>query len=163
RLHLASAPPKCDTGRWQPVENRPAEDDTMRTRTLLTAAAVLTVGGLLGRLADTFAQDKRPAAVVADQLYHGGPVLTADDRNPSAEAVAVKGGKIVAVGKNGDVLKLKGDATEVIDLNGKALVPGFIDAHGHLMGVGLQRSVANLLPPPDGKGDSIAGLQALLK
>jgi predicted amidohydrolase YtcJ len=103
------------------------------------------------------------AADPADVIYHGGDIVTIEDKNPTAEAVAVKGGKIVAVGNKGDVFKIKGDATRVIDLDGKTLAPGFIDAHGHLMGVGLQRSVANLLPPPDGKGDSIAGLQALLK
>jgi predicted amidohydrolase YtcJ len=99
----------------------------------------------------------------AEIIYTGGDIVTINDRQPSAEALAVKGGKILAVGKKDDVFKLKDDATKVIDLGGKTLVPGFLDAHGHFMSVGIQRSVANLLPPPDGKGDSIAGLQALLK
>src|SRR5262249_48931622 len=103
------------------------------------------------------------AAEPADVIYHGGDIVTIDDRNPTAEAVAVTGGKIVAVGKKDDVFKLRGDASKVIDLSVKTLLPGFIDAHGHLMGVGLQRSIAGLLPPPDGTGDGIAGLQALLK
>jgi predicted amidohydrolase YtcJ len=99
----------------------------------------------------------------ADIVYHGGDIVTMDDKNPTADAVAVKGGIIIAVGKKDNVFKFKGNGTKVIDLAGKTLVPGFIDAHGHLMGVGLQRSVAKLFPPPDGKGDSIAGLQTLLK
>lgn len=103
------------------------------------------------------------AADPADTIYHGGSIVTLDDTNPTSEALAVKDGKIVAVGKQADVLKLRGDSTKVIDLKGKALVPGFIDAHGHLLNVGVQASVANLLPLPDGMVDSIPGLQAELK
>lgn len=98
----------------------------------------------------------------ADFIYTGGAIITASDRAPSAEAVAVKDGKILAVGAKATVMGFKGDGTRIIDLGGKALLPGFIDSHGHMVAVGLQRSVANLLPPPDGKGDSIASLQALL-
>src|SRR5262245_28520731 len=123
-----------------------------RVRSATTALTALLLCVLPARAADQ-----------ADAIYHGGDIVTIDDKNPTAEAVAVEGGKIVAVGKKDDVFKLKGDATKVIDLNGKTLLPGFIDAHGHLMGVGLQRSIASLLPPPDGKGDGIAGLQALLQ
>jgi len=64
---------------------------------------------------------------VADTIYHGGDVITIDDKNPTAEAVAIKGGKIVAVGKKADVLKLKGDNTKLIELGGKSLLPGFVD------------------------------------
>ncbi len=103
------------------------------------------------------------AADLADAIYHGGNIVTVNDKNPTAEAVAVKDGKIVAVGKKDEVLKLKGEGTELIDMKGKTLLPGFIDSHGHMTNVGLQRSVANLLPPPDGKGDSVAGVQRLLK
>ena len=98
----------------------------------------------------------------ADAIFHGGAIITAEDKNPTAEAVAVKGGKILAVGAKVAVMEHKGNGTRVIDLGGKALLPGFIDSHGHMVAVGLQRSVANLLPPPDGKGDNIAGIQALL-
>jgi predicted amidohydrolase YtcJ len=72
------------------------------------------------------------AADPADVISHGGDIVTIDDQNPTAQAAAVEGGKLVAVGKKAAVFKLKGDATTVIGLNGKALVPGFIDAHGHL-------------------------------
>src|SRR5262245_15142673 len=103
------------------------------------------------------------SAEIADVIYHGGDILTVDDKNPKVGAVAIRGGLIVAVGTTADVFKLKGDSTQPIDLNGKTLAPGFIDAHGHLMGVGLQRSVSNLLPPPEGTVSSIAQLQAMLK
>jgi predicted amidohydrolase YtcJ len=97
-----------------------------------------------------------------DTIYHGGPILTIDDENPRAEAVAVVDGKIVAVGTKSEVLQLADQKTRMVDLQGKTLLPGFVDAHGHAYGVGLQASTANLLPPPDGKGKDIASLQALL-
>ncbi len=114
-------------------------------------------------IALTFSSQNSLADEVADVIYHGGVVLTIDDKNPTAEAVAVMDGKIVAVGKRDEVLKFKGDTTTMIDLKGKTLLPGFIDSHGHLINAGLQRSVAILLPPPDGEIDSIGGLQNLLK
>lgn len=99
----------------------------------------------------------------ADTIYHGGIIVTINDQMPDAEALAVKGGTIVAVGKKNDVLKLGDDKTVLVDLKGKALLPGFIDAHGHLMNVGVQAAVANLLPTPDGKVDSIDNLLLELK
>jgi predicted amidohydrolase YtcJ len=99
----------------------------------------------------------------ADTIYHGGVIVTMDDQTPTAEALAVKGGTIVAVGKKEDVLKLSGEKTVLVDLKGKALLPGFIDAHGHLMNVGVQAAVANLLSTPDGKVDSIKNLLVELK
>ena len=90
-------------------------------------------------------------AETADIIYHGGPVITIDDAAPRAEAVAVKNGKILAVGKKEDVLRSKGDATKLVDLAGRTMLPGFVDAHGHVMGGGIQALSANLLPPPDGE------------
>lgn len=103
------------------------------------------------------------AQEMADKIYSGGPILTMDDAAMRAEAVGVKDGKIIAVGKADDVMKLKGAATQVIDLKGHTLIPGFFDAHGHVMAVGLQALSANLLPPPDGEDNSIPELQRILK
>lgn len=103
------------------------------------------------------------AQAPADAIYHGGDVVTIDDKNPTAEAVAIKDGKIIAVGKKADLLKLKGNNTKLIDLGGKALLPGFVDGHGHCLYVGVQASSANLLPPPDHTVNDIPGLQAELK
>jgi predicted amidohydrolase YtcJ len=99
----------------------------------------------------------------ADAIYHNGTILTMDDEQPTAEAVAVKDGKIVAVGAKDDVLKTAGEETARIDLGGKTMLPGFFDSHGHAYGIGLQASTANLLPPPDGTGKDIAALQRLLR
>ncbi|MBL8893827.1 MAG: amidohydrolase [Rhizobiales bacterium] len=100
---------------------------------------------------------------MADKIYSGGPVITMNDAAMRAEAVGVKDGKIIAIGKADDVMKLKGAATQLIDLQGRTLIPGFFDAHGHVMAVGLQALSANLLSPPDGEDNSIAELQRILK
>lgn len=98
-----------------------------------------------------------------DAIYHGGDIVTIDDKNPRAEAVAIRGGKILAVGKKDEVLKLKANSTKLIDLGGKAMLPGFVDGHGHCMYVGVQAASANLLAPPDHTVKNIADLQAELK
>jgi predicted amidohydrolase YtcJ len=102
------------------------------------------------------------AAEQADRIWTGGPILTMDDTNPRVEAVAVKGGKIIAAGAAADVMKLKGDKTEVVDLGGRTMLPGFVDPHGHVTMGGLQAASANLLPPPDGPNSDIATLQKTL-
>lgn len=103
------------------------------------------------------------AAEVADTIYSGGPILTIDDANPRVEAVAVKNGRIIAAGAAADVMKLKGDATQMIDLGGRTMLPGFVDPHGHVTMGGLQALSANMLPPPDGPNTDIALIQQTLK
>ena len=68
-------------------------------------------------------------ADTADRIWSGGPVITMNDAAMRAEAVAEKDGRIIAVGSKDDVLKLKGDSTKLIDLGGRAMIPGFVDAH----------------------------------
>lgn len=104
----------------------------------------------------TFAQE------IADTLYTGGPILTINDDQPTAEAVAVKDGRILAVGALADLVEHQGDATEIFDLDGRTMVPGFVDSHGHVVFGGLQALSANLLSPPDGEVTDIASLQATL-
>ena len=100
----------------------------------------------------------------ADAIWTGGPIVTVDDARPTAEAVAVRDGRIVAVGARADVeRRFAGPKTVRHDLKGRTLLPGFVDAHGHVTGVGLQAVVANLLPPPDGRVDSIEALQRTLR
>ncbi|MBU6328046.1 MAG: amidohydrolase family protein, partial [Verrucomicrobia bacterium] len=103
------------------------------------------------------------SAQTADAIYHNGSILTIDDSCPKAEAVAVKDGKILAVGKKDDVLKTKGDATKLVDLKGKTMLPGFVDAHGHIFMGGIQALSANLLAPPDGEVKDMASLIRTLK
>ena len=103
------------------------------------------------------------AQQTAERIWSGGPILTMNDKAMRAEAVAVAGGKIIAVGRRSDVMKLKGPATQLVDLEGRTLVPGFVDAHGHIVVGGLQALSANLLAPPDGKVQDIASLQQTLR
>lgn len=99
----------------------------------------------------------------ADLIFHNGPIITVDDSSPTAEAVAVKDGKIIAVGVKDEVLKSRGSETRLVDLEGRTMLPGFVDAHGHVTGGGLQALSANLLAPPDGEVKDIAALQETLK
>ena len=126
---------------------RTNEDDMNQTRLKHWAVALtlLTLTGMVG-------------AQPADRIWTGGPVITINDNMPRAEAVAERGGHIVAVGKQADVMKLRGPSTQMIDLKGRALLPGFIDPHGHVLGGGMQALSANLLAPPDGKVKDIPGL-----
>jgi len=99
----------------------------------------------------------------ADTIYHNGTIITINDAQLRAEAVAILGGKILAVGTKDEILKMKGDATKLIDLEGRTMLPGFVDAHGHVMGGGLQALSANMLAPPDGDVKDIASLQQTLR
>ena len=67
----------------------------------------------------------------ADKIFLGGNIITVDDNNPEAQAVAVHEGKIQAIGSETEVSKFRGSKTEVIDLKGNTLLPGFIDIHTH--------------------------------
>ena len=100
---------------------------------------------------------------VAATIYTGGTIVTVDDARPTAGAIAVKDGKILAVGEKDEVLRVRGTATRVVDLGGKTMLPGFIDAHGHVFNVGVQAVAANLLAPPDGQVTDVASLQATLR
>lgn len=72
----------------------------------------------------------------ADVVFTGGVVHTVDPTNQIAEAVAVSDGRILAVGSNAEVSATAGPGTRRVDLSGRSLLPGFIDAHQHFTGVG---------------------------
>ena len=99
---------------------------------------------------------------VADVIYTGGDIVTINDSQPTAEALAVEDGKIIAVGTKPDVLKHKGNTTEMVDLGGKTLMPGFFDAHSHLLQLTMWAISADLYPPPMGTIDSMEKLKAAL-
>jgi predicted amidohydrolase YtcJ len=102
---------------------------TYLTAMLLFAAAVAT------------AQPTPDRARTADLIFHNARIYTVSTAQPIAEAVAVRGDRILRVGRSSDVLALRGPATRVIDLQGGTVVPGLADAHGHFVGLGqsLQR------------------------
>jgi hypothetical protein len=110
-----------------------------------------------------FGAGAQPTPATAELVITGGDIVTVNDAQPSAEAVAVRDGRIIAVGPRNEVMKLQGARTQVMDLGGRTLIPGFVDAHGHISGVGAQAVAANLLAPPDGDLKDIAGVQAKLR
>ena len=79
----------------------------------------------------------------ADVVFLNGQVITVDSGNRIAEAVAVKRNRIEAVGTNKEIKRWIGESTKVMDLQGRTLLPGFIDSHLHLLGYGLTRLAIN--------------------
>uniref|UniRef100_A0AAU3HRJ9 Amidohydrolase n=1 Tax=Streptomyces sp. NBC_01393 TaxID=2903851 RepID=A0AAU3HRJ9_9ACTN len=102
----------------------------------------------------------------ADIIFSGGSIVTVTDGKSAApEAVAVKDGRIVFVGNLSRAQAAwQGSETRMHALlPDQALLPGFIDAHGHVTGAGLQATIANLLAAPDGDVTDIASLQDKLR
>jgi len=106
-------------------------------------------------------QAVQPPVDAADTIYTDGEIVTVNDAQPSAEALAVKGGKIVAVGTRADVEKAhKGESTVVVTLGGKALLPGFLDAHSHYISSLTVANQVNVYAPPSGPGTDPASIVA---
>jgi len=85
-----------------------------------------------------------PASAPADTILVGGAVHTCDPAQPWAQAVAVRDGRIVAVGTDGEMRARRGPRTEVLELAGRTLLPGFQDAHAHPVGGGMDRRRCDL-------------------
>jgi TonB family protein len=80
----------------------------------------------------------------ADLVFKNGTIYTVNSKQPRAEAVAVKGDKIIFVGSNKDAKQYEGNTTRVVDLKGNTVVPGLTDSHYHLSGVGFRELNLNL-------------------
>jgi predicted amidohydrolase YtcJ len=91
------------------------------------STVILACGALLDESAQTEA---------ADAVFINANIHTLDAEGRRAEGLAVRGGRLVAVGRTGEILRLRGDATAVHDLGGRTVLPGLIDAHGHMAGLG---------------------------
>lgn len=107
-------------------------------RTGAAAAALL-----LSKPARIFA-----ASESASLVLKNGIIITMDDKIPLAEALAVKGNRLIAVGTNKSIEPLISTDTQVLDLGGKCVSPGIIDAHSHLAAFGhMELEFVNLRPP----------------
>ena len=118
--------------------------------TLTALATILTAVSLAG-------------AAPADRIIRGGPIVTVNPDRPAAEAVAIVGGTIVAVGSDSDVMQHRGDATVVTELAGKTLVPGFVDGHSHFCSLVDVQTQAQCASPPAGPCKTVADVIATLK
>ncbi len=83
----------------------------------------------------------------ADLVLTGGRVVTVDAAIPEAQAMAITGHTIAAVGSEVDIARYVGEATEVIDLEGRLVIPGFIEGHGHFMSLGRSKLILDLTTP----------------
>src|SRR5690348_3793966 len=80
----------------------------------------------------------------ADLVLLHGEVVTVDAKQPRAQAIAVRGDRILAVGSDAEIRKLAGAGTKIIDLRGRLAMPGFIEGHGHFLGLGESKLVLDL-------------------
>ncbi len=80
----------------------------------------------------------------ADLVLRNGKIVTLDATQPQVEAIAITSGKIVALGSNAQITRQITPSTKVIDLHGHLAIPGFIEGHGHFMGLGESKMMLNL-------------------
>src|SRR5262245_23758891 len=92
-------------------------------RPIISALLIATIAIVCSKAAS--------AQTPADIVLLNGKVVTVDDRFTIAEALAIKGERIMAVGSNAEVEKHKGPLTRVVDLNHRTVIPGLIDNHAH--------------------------------
>jgi predicted amidohydrolase YtcJ len=103
------------------------------------------------------APDRTPRIATPELIFTGGQVHTVNASNDIVEAVAVGGGRILAVGNTAEVRALAGSGTREVALRGRSLLPGFIDAHCHLTGLGM--SMVSI----DCKAPGMQSIEALQK
>jgi len=107
--------------------------------------------------------DKKEAQSTAT-VYYGGDIITMAGADPQyAEAVVIRDGKIEFVGESGEAMTIAGKGHQMINLEGKTLLPGFIDGHAHFANFAIQAIGAQMLPPPDGGAKDIPTLISILK
>jgi len=102
-------------------------------------------------------------AVMPTTLFVNADIITVDDSRPAAQALAIRNGRVLAVGSRQEVEAAAGQGAEVRDMQGKTIVPGLIDAHGHISLTALSNGFANVQPLPAGPISSIAQLQDVMK
>ncbi|MCA9171860.1 MAG: amidohydrolase family protein, partial [Planctomycetales bacterium] len=100
----------------------------------------------------------------ADAIFHNGRILTMAGNEPAyVEALVVKDGRIAFVGEVERAMAMKVEGTRVVDLNGQALLPGFIDGHSHYINSLLVANQCKLYAPPSGPGVDVPSIIAELK
>ncbi len=103
--------------------------------------------------------DSGPAVEAADLVLRGGKIVTVDDENPQVQALASRDGRIIAMGSDAEMSGYIGDGTRVVELDGHTAIPGFIEGHGHYMGVGRSTLQLNLMTVANW-GEAVAMVEA---
>jgi hypothetical protein len=103
---------------------------------------------LVGAVAVAAVQSRQPTPAPADVIVVNGRVYTVDPQRAEAQAVAIRGDRIVAVGSTPEALTFRGPRTQVIDAGGRAVIPGLHDAHGHVLGLGESLQQVDLRGTP---------------
>ena len=129
---------------------------TWTTRLLVALALVVGLGVL-------FQIATRTPQAPAHQVFINGSILTMDLNNPVVEALSTRGERIEKVGTTAEIMAEVDDETEVVDLQGRTMLPGFIDAHGHFPGSGMSVIAADLNSPPIGDKVSVEQVLAALR
>jgi predicted amidohydrolase YtcJ len=106
-------------------------------------------------------QQTNEEQTAADIIFVGDNIITMDET--SADAVAIIGDRIAAVGSSEEILTMRGDSTRLVELGDRALLPGFIDAHGHFAYVARYADLVNLSSPPVGPVEKIDDVVELLR
>ena len=109
---------------------------------LATLLSTLVLPAVAARPAPQEPQTTAPA----DLVVVNGVVITVDEALPKAEGVAVRGDRIVAIGSSADVRRFVGPATQLVDLKGQLVIPGFVEGHAHFLGVGEAQLNLKLMP-----------------
>lgn len=130
----------------------------MKIRIIASLAALLVTA--CGN--DKADEEVKAEPVFADTLYLGENIITMVDGD-APTALAVLDGKILGVGSAEELAALKGEGTQVVELGDRALLPGFIDAHGHFVGQSASLSLGNVAPPPVGPVRNFADIEQALK
>ncbi|MBK7906177.1 MAG: amidohydrolase family protein [Gemmatimonadetes bacterium] len=102
----------------------------------LTTLVLAPVGLLLAAVPFT---PRAPQPAAPDLILHHGRIITVDAQDRVAQAIAIRGNRIMAVGTDAEVLRLAGAGTRRIDLGGRAVTPGLLDAHAHFSGGATDR------------------------
>jgi len=129
---------------------------TFRGLAAATTFAIVITG--LAFTARTSARAPQQTTEPADLVVTNGKVVTVEDGASEAQAVASRAGKIVAVGTNAEIQKFVGPKTEVIDVKGQLVIPGFIEGHGHFSGIGTAELGLKLMDTTS--WDQIVGMVA---
>lgn len=116
------------------------------TRWRASLLAIFMTGALLAGCSQEAEQAAVPAPELpaADLVLRGGTVATVDPALGETEAVAISGAEVLAVGSNDEIGAYIGEGTEVVELDGRFVMPGFIEGHGHFMSLGRAKQILDL-------------------